>query len=96
MTLSQDNNLTRSLRLVVGLVGGYFVTSGFIAALGSALLLTGMATSEALTLALLLGFCLFPALVIWAAATRRLVIFSAAMLVLAVVLDLSSPMLAGG
>lgn len=96
MTLSADNNLTRSLRLATGLIGGYFVTSGSIAILGSALPLTGMATSEALTLALLLGFCLFPALVIWAAATRRLITFSAAILVLAVVLNVAAPMLVGG
>lgn len=96
MTLGRDNNLTRALRLGVGLVGGYFATSGFIALLGAGLPRLGLSTSESMTLALLLGFCLFPALVIWAAATRYPVAFSAAIAAIAAALNMTAPVLAAG
>ena len=93
MTLNQNNNLTRALRLATGAVGGYFVTRGFIAMSGVVLTLLGLARSEAMTLSLLLGFCLFPAIIIWAAATRHVLVFSLSLVAVAAALTYFAPIL---
>lgn len=77
-------------RIAVGFVGGYALTSGFVALLGSALPLTGMAKGEAVSLAALLALFVYVPACLAMFATRRplrdgslLLAGAAAMIVLA-------------
>lgn len=64
-------NLTRSLRLIVGAIGGYVFAAGVVAVVGVVLPALGMAASESATLGGMLGFLVYPAIIIWAAASSR-------------------------
>lgn len=64
-------DLARSLRLLVGVVGGYAFAAGVVAIIGAAAVAGGMARSESATLGAMLGLLVYPAIIIWAAASSR-------------------------
>lgn len=72
MTYTVGPNLERVLRLLVGMLGGYGFTAGYIALIGSLLSWLGMHRAEAVTLAFVSGLIVYVFVVIWAAATTAL------------------------
>ncbi|MEM9623009.1 MAG: hypothetical protein AAF993_15265 [Pseudomonadota bacterium] len=59
-------------RLVLGLVGGFAFTAGYIATGGVLFNAAGLSAGDAVTLAVFTGLLLFVALLIWCAATTHL------------------------
>ncbi|MEM1396670.1 MAG: hypothetical protein AAGH38_04380 [Pseudomonadota bacterium] len=86
--------LSRSHRTFLALVGGYFLTNGFIALMAAGLPHLGMPTGEAAYFGLLTGLVLFIGLAVWVAATLHLVLMTASIAILAVATTLIAPMIA--
>lgn len=59
-------------RVVLVIVGGYAAAAGFVAGAAVMLPVLGMARSEAVTLASMLGFIVYLGLLLWGFAERRL------------------------
>lgn len=67
------SRLQTSLRVVTAVLGGYAAASGLVALLAVGLpRLTGLARSEAVVLASMLGFLIYLALLIWGFSAQRL------------------------
>ncbi|MEL7128441.1 MAG: hypothetical protein AAGK23_02750 [Pseudomonadota bacterium] len=73
--------MDRTVRLALGLIGGYFVTNSYIGFTGVALSELGLARGEAASFAILTSAFVFVGLIVWSAATRRL--FRTAIVVIA-------------
>lgn len=63
--------MTRALRLVVALTGGYALAAGLVAVIGAALPHLGMAATESATLGGMLGPLICVAVIIWVVASTR-------------------------
>ena len=74
MVSSATSSWNRFLRLVTSFVGGYLFTNAVIAFLGSALQRLGMVKSEAVLLALVVGFLVGLVMIIYIVASQRLII----------------------
>lgn len=61
-----------TLRVLGAVLGGYAFSSGLVALTAVALPLVGLARSEAVLLAAMLGFVLYLLVLLWAFAERRL------------------------
>ncbi|HSV54373.1 MAG TPA: iron uptake protein [Burkholderiaceae bacterium] len=61
-----------ALRIAAALPGGYAFTAALVALLSVALPLAGLARSEAVVLAAMLGFVLYLPLLLWAFSVRSL------------------------
>lgn len=72
MTYAVGPNLDRVVRLLVGTIGGYAFTAGYIAIAAIAIAATGISRAEAVTLAYVSGLIIYVFIVIWSAATRAL------------------------
>ncbi|MEM1381810.1 MAG: hypothetical protein AAGH41_14405 [Pseudomonadota bacterium] len=92
MTLPQP--VERSLRLALGTIGGYAFANGFIGSTGALLSRLGLAPGEASSIALLVGIFVFAGIVVWAAATTRLLITSAVVVGYALLANLTAPYIA--
>lgn len=67
------SRLQTSLRVVTAVLGGYAAASGVVALLAVGLpRLTGLARSEAVVLASMMGFLIYLALLIWVFSAQRL------------------------
>ncbi|MDP3796229.1 MAG: iron uptake protein [Polaromonas sp.] len=60
------------LRVTAALLGGYAFSAALVALLATALALAGMARSEAVVLAAMLGFVLYLLVLLWAFSVRSL------------------------
>ena len=60
------------LRVLGGVAGAYALTAALVALLSAALPLTGLARSEAVVLAAMLGFVVYLLLLLWAFSVRSL------------------------
>ena len=60
------------LRVTAALLGGYAFSAALVALLAAALPLAGMARSEAVVLAAMLGFLLYLLVLLWAFSVRSL------------------------
>lgn len=60
------------LRVLGGVAGAYALTAALVALLSAALPLTGLARSEAVVLAAMLGFVIYLLLLLWAFSVRSL------------------------
>lgn len=72
------------LRVLAIVVGGYAAASALVAAGAVTLPLLGVARSDAFTLCGILGFLIYLALALWAAAERRLILLIVTLLALTV------------
>ena len=61
-----------ALRLLVLVVGGYAAASALVAGMARTLPLTGLARSESVALASMLGFIVYLALLVWGFSRQRL------------------------
>lgn len=86
--------LSRTHRVALGLVGGYFLTDGYIAFLSAGLPRVGMPPAEAVYFGLLTGLVLFVGLAVWVASTRFIGRLTIATLVLSSTLILAAPRIA--
>ncbi len=64
--------LTSLLRIGVAVLGGYSLTALLVALLAALLVLAGIARSEAVVAASMLGFLLYLAVLVWAFSAVRL------------------------
>jgi hypothetical protein len=70
-------------RIILAVAGGYAVASGLVALLAVGLPpVTGMARSEAVVLASMLGFLIYLGLLLWGFAERRLALLFVTFLIL--------------
>ncbi len=74
MNIAIKNNITRTLRLLIGGIGGYFFSNGFMAIIGLSLPHLGMAQSESLILAIVIGLFIYISIILWVIATRHLAV----------------------
>ncbi|MEM6857350.1 MAG: iron uptake protein [Pseudomonadota bacterium] len=85
---------SRSYRVILAVFGGYAFTAGFFAILSVALVYAGATRVEGMWWGVLTSFVVYTALVIWAAATRRVWLTSAIIIVGAAMMIIASPILA--
>lgn len=83
-----DSSLSRALRLVVAVLGGYAFAAGLVAVIAAALPHTGVASTESATLGGMLGLLACLAVIIWVVASTRpirttLIVFAAAAIMIA-------------
>ncbi|MEM7360237.1 MAG: hypothetical protein AAF431_14135 [Pseudomonadota bacterium] len=91
--LTNDNTVTRSIRLLIAVVGGYLFTDGFIGLIGVSLPYLGWAQSEALNLAILLGLLAYVIIMIWAISTVRLLFTTVAIFASSAAMIYGAPLL---
>ena len=90
---STPQAVVRSARLMLGAIGGYALTNGYIGFVGAALASMGWPKGEAVYFGLLSGMALFVSVLIWFAATRRLAALSLAVLVAAAFMNIVAPLM---
>jgi hypothetical protein len=69
--ITDDGAALIAWRLIIGFIGGYALTSGFVALTGSLLPLAGIARGEAVNLAALFAVIVYVAACLLMIATRR-------------------------
>lgn len=85
--------LSRTHRTLLALVGGYFLTDGFIALASAGMPHLGIAKAEAVFLGLFVGLCLYVTAAIWIAATRYLARMTGAIVALTVAIHTVAPLI---
>ena len=70
---ASSKRLNLLVRIPLTIVGGYAVASALVSGLALSLPLLGMARSEAVVTASMLGFLIYLFLLLWGAADRRLI-----------------------
>jgi len=83
-----------ALRMTVSLVGGYLFARGFAALITAMMVRGGTVYEDAWLLAAMLVFPVLLGVVIWTFATRRVVMFAAAVGGLAIALNVAAHLLA--
>ncbi len=96
MSEAVRTDLFRALRLILAAGIGFAFTNGLIALLATGLPLLGMATSEAVLLAVVIGFLFFLLVAIWIVSTRRLLITTAVLAFMSAAMCVSAPLLNSG
>lgn len=69
-----------TLRIAAAVIGGYAWTASWVALLAALLPVAGMARSEAVVLAAMLGYVIYLLVLLWAFSVRRLVRLGAVLL----------------
>ena len=96
MSLTFESKFGHALRLLVGAVGGYLFVNGLMAILGTGLPLLGIARSEAVLIAILIGFVTLIFVITWVVATKRFLLLSSLLFSSAALMITIAPRLAGG
>ena len=96
MRITANQTLSRTLRVLIGAVGGYAFTNGYIAFVGALLPRLGLATGEAVAFAVLSGILVFLGIVILATATASPVRTTAVIAVAATAMIFGAPLLVSG
>lgn len=96
MNGATGSSFGRAIRLMVGVIGGYLFTNGFIAIVGAGLPHLGVPQSEALFLAIILGFMIYLLVMFWVIVTRHLSLVSSSILGFAALMLITAPHLVHG
>ncbi|MEM7740232.1 MAG: hypothetical protein AAF225_05480 [Pseudomonadota bacterium] len=86
--------LNRTVRLAVGIIGGFLTSQSLIALSGVFLSRLGLPPGDAASIALIFGIVLFVGLAVWIASTRRLLMVTASMMIGTAIASYAAPALA--
>ena len=72
MRFVHSTTVRLAIRFIAAVPGGYALTAGMVAVMGSLLSASGLPRSESVVVAAMVGFLFYLALLLWAFAERRL------------------------